>query len=79
MLQREDLFVLVRQGMVMLVSWTYPRGFVDDPAYATLDHAGTCIDGGRYPKLKAYVEAILARPSFAPLVAGEKAFLSQAA
>ena len=34
-LQREDLFVMVRQGMVMLVSWTYPRGFVDDPAYAT--------------------------------------------
>jgi hypothetical protein len=32
---REDLFVLVRQGMVMLTSWTYPRGFVDDPAYAT--------------------------------------------
>jgi hypothetical protein len=34
-LAREDLFVLVRQGMVMLVSWTYPRGFIDDPAYAT--------------------------------------------
>ena len=34
-LLREDLFVLVRQGVVMLVSWTYPRGFVDDPAYAT--------------------------------------------
>lgn len=34
-LAREDLFVLVRQGMVMLASWTYPRGFVDDPAYAT--------------------------------------------
>jgi glutathione S-transferase len=47
--------------------------------FATLDHAGTGIDGGRYPKLKAYVEAILARPSFATLVAGEKAFLSQAA
>jgi glutathione S-transferase len=47
--------------------------------FATLDHAGTCIDGGRNPKLKAYVDAILARPSFAPLVAGEKAFLSQAA
>ena len=31
---REDLFVLVRQGMVLVVSWTYPRGFVDDPAYA---------------------------------------------
>jgi hypothetical protein len=32
---REDLFVLVRQGAVLIVSWTYPRGFVDDPAYAT--------------------------------------------
>lgn len=32
---REDLFVLVRQGIVMVVTWTYPRGFVDDPAYAT--------------------------------------------
>lgn len=31
---REDLFVLVRHGMVLLVTWTYPRGFVDDPAYA---------------------------------------------
>ena len=34
-LLREDLFVLVRQGVVMLVSWTYPRGFASDPAYAT--------------------------------------------
>jgi|GEM_PF-2506952 len=32
---REDLFVLVRQGMVYLVTWTYPRGFADDPAYAS--------------------------------------------
>jgi hypothetical protein len=39
-LQREDLFVLVRQGMVMFVSWTYPRGFVDDPAYATFASVG---------------------------------------
>jgi len=31
---REDLFVLVRHGLVLLVSWTYPRAFVDDPAYA---------------------------------------------
>lgn len=37
---REDLFVLVRQGMVMLVSWTYPRGFIDDPAYATFASVG---------------------------------------
>jgi hypothetical protein len=34
-LGREDLFVLVRQSMVLIVSWTYPAGFVDDPAYAT--------------------------------------------
>jgi glutathione S-transferase len=47
--------------------------------FATLGHAGTAIDGGRYPKLKAYVDAILARPSFAPLVEREKAFLGQAA
>ncbi|HEY8076189.1 MAG TPA: hypothetical protein VIF62_18815 [Labilithrix sp.] len=32
---REELFVLVKQGLVMSVSWTYPAGFVDDPAYAT--------------------------------------------
>jgi len=31
---REDLFLLVRQGAVLLVTWTYPRRFVDDPAYA---------------------------------------------
>jgi hypothetical protein len=37
---REDLFVLVRQGVVMLVSWTYPRGFIDDPAYATFASVG---------------------------------------
>lgn len=34
-LLREDLFVLVRHGMVLSITWTYPRGFVDDPAYAT--------------------------------------------
>jgi hypothetical protein len=32
---REDLFVVVRQGLVMLITWTYPKEFVDDPAYAT--------------------------------------------
>lgn len=32
---REDLFVLVRQGLVLTSTWTYPCGFVDDPAYAT--------------------------------------------
>jgi hypothetical protein len=32
--QREDLFVLVRQRMVYIITWTYPLGFPDDPAYA---------------------------------------------
>ena len=32
---REDLFVLVRQGMVYIVTWTYPRCFADAPAYAS--------------------------------------------
>jgi hypothetical protein len=32
---REELFVLVKHGMVLIVSWSYPAGFVDDPAYAT--------------------------------------------
>jgi hypothetical protein len=31
----EDLFVLVRQGLVMTVTWTCPRGLTGDPAYAT--------------------------------------------
>jgi len=33
--EREDAFVLVRLGAVLSVTWTYPRGFVDDPAYAS--------------------------------------------
>ncbi len=31
---REDLFVLVRQGLVLCVTWSYPRAFVSDPTYA---------------------------------------------
>ncbi|MDB4947158.1 MAG: hypothetical protein JWP97_6692 [Labilithrix sp.] len=32
---REDLFVLVRDGAVLIVTWSYPRAFADDPRYAT--------------------------------------------
>lgn len=32
--EREDLFVLVRGGLVMTVRWTYPRELAHDPAYA---------------------------------------------
>ena len=33
-LEREDLFVLVRGGLVMTIRWTYPRELAHDPAYA---------------------------------------------
>jgi hypothetical protein len=32
---REELFVLVKDGLVMTVAWTYPAGLVGDPAYAS--------------------------------------------
>lgn len=32
---REDLFVLAKNRLLMSVTWTYPRGFIHDPAYAT--------------------------------------------
>lgn len=31
----EELFVLVKNGMVLVVTWTYPKGFAEDPAYAS--------------------------------------------
>ncbi len=33
-LAHEDLFVLYREGSLLLVTWTYPRNFIDDPTYA---------------------------------------------
>lgn len=33
--QREDLFVLAKNRLLMTVTWSYPRGFIHDPAYAT--------------------------------------------
>lgn len=33
--QREDLFVLAKNRLLMTATWTYPRGFIHDPAYAT--------------------------------------------
>ncbi len=33
-IEREDLFVLVRAGLVMTVRWTYPKELASDPAYA---------------------------------------------
>jgi len=47
--------------------------------FANFKHIDVLIDPARYPRLTAYVEAILARPSFAAWIARETAFLNRAA
>jgi glutathione S-transferase len=47
--------------------------------FANLRHLDIAIDPVRHPKTKTYVEAILARPSFAPVIARETAFLARTA
>ena len=47
--------------------------------FANLRHMKVQIDGTRYPRTVAYVERILARPSFAPWLVRESAFLEKAA
>jgi glutathione S-transferase len=45
--------------------------------FANLQHAGVVVDAARWPKLAKYVATHLARPSFAPLIQEEKAFLGR--
>ena len=45
--------------------------------FVNMEHLGFRPDAGRYPKTAAFVNAMLARPSFAKLVAEERAFLSR--
>ena len=45
--------------------------------FANLEHLG--LDLNRWPRAKAYADAILARPSFAPIVAREKALFAKLA
>jgi glutathione S-transferase len=40
-------------------------------------HGGGTIDPGKHPRLAAYAERILARPSFKTLVAEDQALLAQ--
>lgn len=40
--------------------------------FANFQHVGVDLDGTRYPRATAYLDAILARPSFAPLIAAER-------
>ncbi len=44
--------------------------------FVNMGHVGFAIDPATHPKAAAYVAKILARPSFAPIVAQEKAFLA---
>ena len=46
--------------------------------FVNWEHAGCKLDGARFPKLVAYTEAVLARPSFAPIVARERKFFQAA-
>lgn len=47
--------------------------------FVNFDHIGVAWDEARHPRTKAYVEAILARPSFAMWTQKEKAFLQKIA
>jgi glutathione S-transferase len=47
--------------------------------FGNLRHLKVVIDEARHPKVKAYVEAILGRPSFAPWLAREGKLLERAA
>jgi glutathione S-transferase len=47
--------------------------------FANLSYMDVVVDAGRWPKTRAYVERILARPSFAPWIERERAFLAKTA
>ena len=45
--------------------------------FVNFAHCGITVDAGAHPKTAAFVDAILARPSFAPIVAQEKQFFAR--
>lgn len=45
--------------------------------FVNLGHLSIDVDGARWPRTRAYVERILARPSFAPIIEKEAAFLER--
>lgn len=47
--------------------------------FANLKHLNVAIDPGRHPRVLAFVERMLARPSFAPMIAQEARFLERTA
>ena len=47
--------------------------------FANLDHLDVRLDEARHPRTAAYIQTILSRPSFAPWVERERAFLQKTA
>ncbi len=47
--------------------------------FANLGHLGVTIDPARFPNSRAFIDRMLARPSFAPLIEQEAAFLAKTA
>ena len=45
--------------------------------FVNMSHVGFDVNGATHPKTKAYVDGILGRPSFAPIIAQEKAFFAR--
>ncbi|HEY1447139.1 MAG TPA: glutathione S-transferase family protein [Caulobacteraceae bacterium] len=45
--------------------------------FVNFAHCGIAVDASTHPKTAAFVDAILARPSFAPIVAQEKQFFAR--
>ena len=45
--------------------------------FVNFGHVGISVDAATHPKTAAFVESILGRPSFAPIVAQEKAFFAR--
>jgi glutathione S-transferase len=45
--------------------------------FANFRHTKTHVDSERYPRTVAHVDRILARPSFAPWIERERAFLAR--
>ena len=46
--------------------------------FANFRHMDLAIDPARYPRVLSYTQAILSRPSFAPMIARESAMLAPA-
>jgi glutathione S-transferase len=68
--------VIPVSGFLVEDRFTLADAAVASP-FANFAHAGVVIDPVRYPKVTAYAAAMHARPSFAAVIAKEKAFLSR--